>query len=180
MSDEDADLPAAPGGTAEDLGQAALAAARRMARRGDPASGGSRPRRRRAGAARGGGYSGSGPDDRDPKAFGALVRDMVADRGWDGTVASAAVVGRWDTLVGREIAARCRPTSLLDGELVLTAESTAWATQIRLLVPTLLGRITDEFGAGVVRQIRVHGPTGPTWRKGPLRITGRGPRDTYG
>jgi len=105
---------------------------------------------------------------------------MVADRGWGDTVAAATVVGRWEALVGREIASRCRPESLVDGELVLAAESTAWATQLRLLLPKLIGRVNAELGRGVVTRIRVHGPTTPTWRKGPLRIAGRGPRDTYG
>jgi len=31
-----------------------------------------------------------------------------------------------------------------------------------------------------VQRLRVHGPTAPDWRHGPLRVTGRGPRDTYG
>jgi predicted nucleic acid-binding Zn ribbon protein len=26
----------------------------------------------------------------------------------------------------------------------------------------------------------VHGPTAPTWGRGPRRVAGRGPRDTYG
>jgi predicted nucleic acid-binding Zn ribbon protein len=108
------------------------------------------------------------------------MRRLVDDRGWAATVTSAAVAARWDALVGPEIAARCQPESLRDGELVLAAQSTAWATQLRLLVPKLMTRITAELGAGVVTRIRVHGPTAPSWRKGPLRVNGRGPRDTYG
>ncbi len=108
------------------------------------------------------------------------MRRLVSDRGWDATVTSAAVAARWEALVGTEIAARCRPESLRDGELVLAAESTAWATQIKLLVPKLMTRIAAELGPRVVIRIRVHGPTAPTWRKGPLRVNGRGPRDTYG
>jgi predicted nucleic acid-binding Zn ribbon protein len=127
-----------------------------------------------------GGYSGPGADDRDPQPLGNLMRRLVSDRGWDTTVTSAAVAARWDTVVGAEIAERCRPESLREGELVLAAESTAWATQLKLLVPKLMARIAAELGPGVVTRIRVHGPTGPTWRKGPLRVTGRGPRDTYG
>jgi predicted nucleic acid-binding Zn ribbon protein len=160
-----------------DLGRAALAAARKTARRGNTAA----TRRRVAGSGRrGGGYSGARPDERDPQRFGALVSRLVADRGWDATVSSAAVLSRWDVVVGKEIAGRCQPESLQDGELVLAAESTAWATQLRLLVPKLMTRIQAELGPGVVTRIRVHGPTGPTWRKGPLRVNGRGPRDTYG
>lgn len=131
-------------------------------------------------AARRGGYSAAGPDPRDPQSAGALVDKLVADRGWQGTAAAAAVVARWAELVGPEVAGHCRPTALAGGELTLVAESTAWATQLRLLAGQLLTRIAAEVGPGVVATIRVHGPTAPSWAKGPRRIRGRGPRDTYG
>ncbi len=44
----------------------------------------------------------------------------------------------------------------------------------------LLGRIAGEVGANVVTKLHVHGPVTPTWTKGPKRVRGRGPRDTYG
>ncbi len=131
------------------------------------------------GAARGG-YSGAGADQRDPQKLGSLVRRLVSDRGWEATAASAGVVGRWEEIVGKEIADHARPASLINGELVLIAESTAWATQLRLLAPRIQARLATEAGAGVVTKIRVQGPTAPSWRKGPRRVAGRGPRDTYG
>jgi predicted nucleic acid-binding Zn ribbon protein len=60
------------------------------------------------------------------------------------------------------------------------AESTAWATQLRLLNRQILARIAAEVGPDVVVRLKVRGPTSPDWRHGPLRVTGRGPRDTYG
>lgn len=126
-------------------------------------------------------FTGSGPDPRDPQRIGAAVRDLVGDRAWGDTLAAAAVVARWDEIVGADLAAHCRPTRLEGTELTLVAESTAWATQIRLLTHQLLDRIAAEAGRGVVRTIRVHGPTAPDWRHGPRRVSGgRGPRDTYG
>jgi predicted nucleic acid-binding Zn ribbon protein len=170
---DDSELP-------QDLPAAALDAARTAARKNG------RPRRiagRRSvvdpGAARGG-YSGSGTDQRDPQKLGALVRRLVTDRGWEATAASAGVVGRWEQIVGPEIADHARPASLINGELVLVAESTAWATQLRLLAPRIQARLAAEAGAGVVTKIRVQGPATPSWRKGPRRVAGRGPRDTYG
>jgi predicted nucleic acid-binding Zn ribbon protein len=127
-----------------------------------------------------GGYSGAGADHRDPQKLGSLVRRLVVDRGWEATAASAGVVGRWEEIVGPEIADHARPVSLREGELVLVAESTAWATQLRLLVPRIQARLAAETGAGVVTRIRVQGPATPSWKKGPRRIAGRGPRDTYG
>jgi predicted nucleic acid-binding Zn ribbon protein len=52
--------------------------------------------------------------------------------------------------------------------------------QLRGMLPTLMTRIRAELGPDVVTRIRVHGPTAPTWSRGPRRIAGRGPRDTYG
>lgn len=94
----------------------------------------------------------------------------------------ATVMGRWDALVGPEVAAHCRPERLDDdGVLTLVAESTAWATQLRLLSRSLLSRLAAEVGPDVVRSVRVKGPSAPDWRHGPRRVTGgRGPRDTYG
>jgi predicted nucleic acid-binding Zn ribbon protein len=108
------------------------------------------------------------------------VHDLVAERRWEQTLRTAGIPARWDAIVGAEIASHCRPERLDGGELTCVAESTAWATQIRLLSGQILARLAAEVGPDVVRRIRVHGPTAPDWRHGPLRVTGRGPRDTYG
>jgi predicted nucleic acid-binding Zn ribbon protein len=165
-----------------DPGLAALSAARAATRRrgtGQPGAQRVAGRRGRQDSRRGG-YSGAGADERDPQRLGVLVGRLLADRGWERTAATAGVLARWEAIVGAGVAARCQPVSLRDGELTLAAESTAWATQLRSLVPRLLGRIRAEVGPDVVTRIRVHGPTGPTWGRGPRRVAGRGPRDTYG
>ena len=86
---------------------------------------------------------------------------MSLDRGWSPRLTDATVLGRWPQLVGAEIADHCTPLSLRDGELVLQAESTAWATQLRTLQRQLLGRIAAAVGRDVVKRIRVVGPCGP-------------------
>jgi predicted nucleic acid-binding Zn ribbon protein len=125
-------------------------------------------------------WSGAGPDPRDPQPLGRLVRRLVSDRGWEKPAAEARVLGDWPNLVGPDIASKSKPVSLRDGELTLQAESTAWATQLRLLSGKLLGILSSELGPGVVKKIHVHGPAAPSWKKGRLSVRGRGPRDTYG
>lgn len=161
------------------LGRSALESARAASRRSPVRRGARRVAGRRAETRRGG-YSGPGPDPRDPQRLGALVRRLVADRGWEATAANASVLSNWAGIVGAELAARCQPVSLRDGELTLAAESTAWAMQVNQMRPVLMTRIRSELGPDVVTRIRVHGPTAPTWSAGPRRIAGRGPRDTYG
>ena len=70
--------------------------------------------------------------------------------------------------------------ALQDGVLSIAAESTAWATQLRMLQSQILAKIAAAVGPGVVRQLKITGPAAPSWRKGERHIKGRGPRDTYG
>ena len=79
------------------------------------------------------------------------------------------------------MAEHCEPVSFEAGVLSVRADSTAWATQIRLLSSSLLGSIAEAVGPDVVHELRVHGPSAPSWSRGPRRTSdGRGPRDTYG
>ncbi|MCH9668519.1 MAG: DUF721 family protein [Actinomycetia bacterium] len=125
-------------------------------------------------------WSGSGPDSRDPQLLGAATSDLARTRGWSGRVAEGSVFGRWRAMVGEQIAAHAAPRSLHEGVLTVSAESTAWATQLRMVQTQLLAQIAAAVGDGVVTSLKIVGPTGPTWRKGPYRVPGRGPRDTYG
>ena len=172
--------PAAPGPaapTGPDLVRSALAAAKAAAQAKGVSPG--LPRRRPV-VPRRGRLSGPGRDARDPVLFGDALRRLVEERGWQEPTTNAGVLHRWAELVGPELAEHCRPQSLVDGELVLVAESSAWATQVRLLTGSLLATLRREVGAGVVTKVVVHGPAQPDWRRGPRRVQGRGPRDTYG
>lgn len=126
------------------------------------------------------GYSGPGPDPRDPQLFGAVLERIMKQRGWQKPAAEATVFGAWEKVVGPDVAQHSRPLKLDAGVLTVEAESTAWATQLRLLAGNLLKRIAAEVGHNVVTKLNIHGPAAPSWNKGPRRVQGRGPRDTYG
>ncbi|GFG65635.1 UPF0232 protein [Mycobacterium kubicae] len=125
-------------------------------------------------------WSGPGPDLRDPQPLGRVARDLAKKRGWSTHVAEGTVLGQWATVVGHQIADHASPTALTDGVLSVTAESTAWATQLRIMQAQLLAKIAAAVGNGVVTSLKITGPVRPSWRKGPRHISGRGPRDTYG
>ncbi len=125
-------------------------------------------------------WSGPGPDVRDPQPLGRVTRDLAKKRGWSAHVAEGTVLGHWPAVVGEQIAEHATPVSLSEGVLNVTAESTAWATQLRVMQAQLLAKIAAAVGNGVVTSLRITGPSAPSWRKGPRHIAGRGPRDTYG
>jgi predicted nucleic acid-binding Zn ribbon protein len=172
-----------------DLAQEALRRARGMMA-GTPAS-----LRRRAAGARGGAFgsesnrkgnarsafTGAHPDHRDPQLVESALLGLASSRGWTQTLQIASVLGRWDVVVGEQIAQHCKPDTFSGGVLLVRADSTAWATQLKLLAPTILARLQAEIGPDVLLQLTVRGPDRPNWRRGPRIAPGSaGPRDTYG
>ncbi|HEY7043234.1 MAG TPA: DciA family protein, partial [Nocardioidaceae bacterium] len=114
--------------------------------------------------------SGAHPDARDPAPVGSAVERLVTENGWESELAVHGVFGRWDTIVGTEVAAHCGPESFADGRLTVRTDSTAWATQLKLLAPTVVRRLNEELGDGTVVRIEVVGPASPSWRRGPRTV----------
>ena len=142
---------------------------------------GMRPKRKRRFQGDGATLSGSARDGRDPALLGDQLDRLLVDRGWKVDVAVGSVMGRWPEIVGTDVATHVEPVSFTDGVLTVRADSTAWATQIRLLASSLLARVEEEVGAGAVTELRVVGPSAPSWNRGSRRSPdSRGPRDTYG
>lgn len=180
MTDREPEQPELKG---IDLARRALEEARAAAKENGKSVGQGRtsPRRGvRAGRSRRRSWSGSGPDERDPQPFGALIGAVSRQRGWSPQVSEGTVLGCWNDVVGEDVAAHAVPAGLRDGVLSVSAESTAWATQLRMLQGQILAKIAAAVGDGVVKSLRITGPTAPSWRKGDRHISGRGPRDTYG
>jgi predicted nucleic acid-binding Zn ribbon protein len=174
----DADRPAAAEPTGVDLARVALRAAKEQARARGAVAQQKRDVRRGSGP-----RSGAGRDGRDPLPLGAAVRGLMTERGWDVPAAVGGVMGRWPQLVGPEVAQHCEPVRFDEEERALSVlcDSTAWATQLRLLAPKLVARLNEDLGQGTVALLKVRGPEAPGARGGRLRAPGsKGPGDTYG
>ncbi|MFI8824233.1 DUF721 domain-containing protein [Streptomyces sp. NPDC053431] len=176
----DKSAAATPEPSGVDLARVALRAAKEQAR----ARGAAAAQKKQA--RRGGGLrSGARADGRDPLALGAAINRLITERGWETPAAVGGVMGRWPQIVGEDLAKHCVPLKYDEDpeERVLTVQcdSTAWATQLRLLAPRLVARLNEDLGHGTVRMIKVLGPGGPRRGYGPLRAPGStGPGDTYG
>lgn len=176
----DTDLPARPVAEAlgltppSEVGRAALNRAKAAARARGARPG--RPAPRRVAGSRNR-PEGSG---RDPVLLGETLARLAAERAWDEPLSVGGVIGRWREVVGDQIADHCTPETFEDGLLVVRADSSTWAANLRLLTPQLLARLAAEVGPDVVTEVRVLGPAGPRWGRGRRSVPGRGPRDTYG
>lgn len=172
MVSGDSEAPPESGGE-EDLAGDMLARAASAPRRRTPPTG------RRPAKAGPTSFSTAGPDSRDPVPAGRAVEELVASQGWEEGTRVAAAMARWEDIAGPELAAHVTAESFNDGVLLLRADSTAWATQMRLLLPSVRRAIDAAVGKDVVADIRIVGPEPPRTR-GAWRVPGRGPRDTYG
>jgi predicted nucleic acid-binding Zn ribbon protein len=105
----------------------------------------------------------------DPQPLDAAVGGLLSARGWRQRVAVGAVFGDWPQIVGPQLALHTRPDGFDNGELTVTADSDAWAAQVRLMAPQLIQRLAQELGHGTVTRIRVRGPSAPPRQSGRLR-----------
>jgi predicted nucleic acid-binding Zn ribbon protein len=177
--------PGATGGESRPHDPTGLDVARSVARSVGPGGRGLRGRGRgtdrQAGRPASPTLSGSRPDGRDPALVGDVLDSVIERSGWESDIAVRSMFARWTELVGPEVAQHCQPTGFADGVLKVRADSTAWATQLKLLAASVVRRLNDELGHGSVAVIDVAGPEAPSWSKGRRAVRdGRGPRDTYG
>lgn len=135
---------------------------------------------RRWRTAREGRSSSAHPDDRDPQTMDTTLGRFVSEQGWETELRVHGVFSRWEVIVGRDVGQHVTPESFADGRLVVRTDSTAWATQMKLLAPDVVRRLNEVLGEDTVQAIDIEGPRGPSWKRGRLRVRGRGPRDTYG
>lgn len=117
---------------------------------------------------------------RDPHSLGSTLGNLTDQLGWSPQLSQSEVLLGWPALVGPELADHATAVDLADGVLMVQCDSTAWATQLRLMRSTILERLANEYPDAKVESIRFIGPDVPSWKHGFRSVPGRGPRDTYG
>ncbi len=117
---------------------------------------------------------------RDPSGLGDVIDSLSSRMGWSSPLAKGELLLSWPELVGEATAAHSTPVAVEDEVLTVQCDSTAWATQLRLMRADILTSILTRYPDAGVTSIRFEGPGAPSWKRGPRSIPGRGPRDTYG
>jgi predicted nucleic acid-binding Zn ribbon protein len=117
---------------------------------------------------------------RDPRGIEDILDNLTNRLGWTSSLAKADLIGSWAELVGVETAEHSTPVGSEDGLLTVECDSTAWATQLRLMRGQITTSIAQRFPDAGIESIKFNGPNAPSWKRGTRSIPGRGPRDTYG
>jgi predicted nucleic acid-binding Zn ribbon protein len=117
---------------------------------------------------------------RDPRGLGDAINSLTSQLGWNSPLAQSELLASWAELAGSETARHSTPAGIDEGVLTVHCESTAWATQLRMMRVEIMTHIANRYPEAGIESIRFQGPNAPSWKKGPRSIPGRGPRDTYG
>jgi len=117
---------------------------------------------------------------RDPRGIDDILEGLTTRLGWSSPLARADLLASWSELAGIETAEHSTPVGIEDGVLTVRCDSTAWATQLRLMRGQITTRIAQRFPEAGIESVKFDGPNAPSWKRGPRSIPGRGPRDTYG
>ncbi|MCU1403773.1 MAG: hypothetical protein JWQ43_76 [Glaciihabitans sp.] len=120
-----------------------------------------------------------GPD-RDPYGIDDVLTNLTNRLGWASPLAQADLLASWPDVAGEETAEHSTPVGIEDGVLTVHCDSTAWATQLRLMRGSITTEITKRYPDAGIKSVKFDGPNAPSWKRGLRSIPGRGPRDTYG
>ena len=67
----------------------------------------------------------------------------------------SAVFGRWEEIVGAEVANHCRPVAIEGDRLIVAVSDPMWASEIRWLSDEMLNRVNELSGARPLRSLTV-------------------------
>ncbi|WBT08792.1 DciA family protein [Corynebacterium sp. SCR221107] len=114
------------------------------------------------------------------EGIGSVLNTEIHKRGWRKEIAGGWIMTHWPELVGERIAQHTKVEMVKDKAVFITCDTTAWATNLRMMQRNILQSIAAQLGPDIVAELKIYGPKTPSWRHGPLHVKGRGPRDTYG
>ena len=78
-----------------------------------------------------------------------------ASAAWKTPSSSGVSPSCWEEVVGPEIARQVRPQLVRDGELVVSVDHPAWATELELAGSAVLGRLAEELGDVAPKRLSV-------------------------
>jgi predicted nucleic acid-binding Zn ribbon protein len=115
----------------------------------------------------------------DTRRIGDVLGTTITDRGWAPFLARESVLENWADIVGDDVAAHTIP-EITDELVTVRCDSSAWATNLRIMRHEILAGILARFPDSGLLKISVVGPGVPNQIRGPRSVKWRGPRDTYG
>jgi predicted nucleic acid-binding Zn ribbon protein len=87
-----------------------------------------------------------------PRPLAKALAEVVGEARPAGLLAT--VQSAWPVVAGPSLAAAASPVSEREGIVTVACESGAWAHELELLAPDLLGRLNEQLGGARVERLR--------------------------
>ncbi len=91
---------------------------------------------------------------RDPEGLGSVMDALTSRLGWNSPLAQSELLASWNEVAGAETAEHSTPVGIEEGVLTVRCDSTAWATQLRLMRVQIATRIADRYPDAGIVQVR--------------------------
>jgi predicted nucleic acid-binding Zn ribbon protein len=96
--------------------------------------------------------------NRDPIKLSAGIDQLVGEFNWNQQLSKAELFVSWSNIVGVDVANACTPSSLENSVLHVDCNSTAWATQMRLMSNQVLAEVNSNYPS-----LEIQGPKRHIW-----------------
>jgi len=83
------------------------------------------------------------------------VDQLLRQRGMEDALVLGRVQSCWENAVGPEFARQVRPQLVRNGELVVSVDHPAWATELELAGSAVLSRLAEQLGEAAPRRLSV-------------------------
>lgn len=90
------------------------------------------------------------------RSISEAVGEYLQSEGLGELARLASIESCWDVVVGPTVAAHVRPLTLREGELAVSVDQPAWATELRFLSQKIISGLCERCGEDAVLRLKVH------------------------
>jgi predicted nucleic acid-binding Zn ribbon protein len=87
--------------------------------------------------------------------IGSAVDRLLRQRGMEDALVLGRVTTCWEDVVGPEVARQVHPQVVRGGELVVSVDHPAWATELEMAGSAVLGRLAERLGDAAPERLSV-------------------------
>jgi predicted nucleic acid-binding Zn ribbon protein len=97
-----------------------------------------------------------GDSSQGGNSLGESITEYLYGQGLEELQILAKIRVLWADVVGEQVAQHAQPESLRDGELWVTVDQPAWATELRFVANDIISKLDEQLASVSVSALKVH------------------------
>ena len=94
--------------------------------------------------------------NKGPRHIGEMLESMFKEMGMDKKIKQQRILQEWPNLVGQSISQVTQAERIDNFILYIKVKSTSWRTELLFQKHTIIKRINEKYGNGLIKDIRFH------------------------